>query len=86
MGLSDFKPLAFGLLSGDKPKDALKNAFGIIPGAKSYFDDQEEKDKAAAAAKTAATGEAPGNATNMKKGGKVKGWGKARGARAAKYY
>lgn len=30
--------------------------------------------------------EAPGNAINKKKGGSVKGWGKARGARAAKYY
>lgn len=30
--------------------------------------------------------DAPGNATNMKKGGSVKGWGKARGARAAKIY
>ena len=76
MGLSDFKPLAFGLLAGDNPKDALKNAFGVLPGAKAYFDDEEDKKKAeeaaTAAASTAATGEAPGNAINKKKGGSIK--------------
>ena len=66
--------MMFGLLAGDKPEEALKNAIGILPGAKAYYDDQDKKaaaEKAAAAAKTAATGNAPGNALNMKKGGKV---------------
>lgn len=69
-----FKPLAFGLLAGDKPETALKNAVGILPGAKAYFDKQEADDKAAsakAAAATAATGNAPGNVINKKKGGKI---------------
>lgn len=30
--------------------------------------------------------ESPGNATNKRKGGSVKGWGQARGARKAKTY
>jgi len=71
-----FKPLAFGLLSGDKPQEALKNAVGSSVAGKLYYDDEERREKeaesntAAAAASTADTG--------TKKGGTVKGkgWGK----------
>ncbi len=78
-----FKPLAFGLLAGDKPEDALKNAVGSSVAGKLYLDDQKKRDEEKAkqeAGTQAVAGE------GMKKGGSVKGWGKARGARAAKIY
>jgi hypothetical protein len=80
-----FKPLAFGLLSGDKPQEALKNAIGSSVAGKLYYDDEERRKKEAENNLAAAPGAAPAEA-GMKKGGSVKGWGKARGARAAKYY
>jgi hypothetical protein len=84
-----FKPMAFGLLAGDKPADVLKNAIGetSVVG-KLYMDDEERRKKeeaqqAAANAAQAKSSEAP---QGMKKGGSVKGWGIARGARKAKMY
>ena len=66
-----FKPMAFGLLAGDSPKEALENAIGgtSIAG-KLYMDDKKKREEEEAAqAAAATTGEAPGNAINKKKGG-----------------
>jgi hypothetical protein len=79
-----FKPLAFGLLAGDSPKEALQNAIGgtSIAG-KLYMDEQKKRDEEAAKAEAGTQAKA---GEGMKKGGKVKGWGMARGARKAKTY
>jgi hypothetical protein len=67
-----FKPLAFGLLAGDKPADALKNAIGDTTVAgKLYYDEEEKRKKEdALAARQAAAAKQPG-AEGMKRGGKV---------------
>ena len=79
-----FKPLAFGLLAGDSPKEALQNAIGSSVAGKLYMDEQKKRE-AEDAAKTEAGTEAKAG-EGMKKGGKVRGWGMARGARKAKTY
>lgn len=79
-----FKPLAFGLLAGDSPKEALQNALGSSVAGKLYMDDKKKREAEDAAKAEAGTQPVAGE--GMKKGGKVKGWGIARGARKAKNY
>jgi len=69
-----FKPMAFGLLAGDSPKEALENAVGGTSVAgKLYMDDkkkrEEEEAKAAAASQAAGTQAVAGQ--GMKRGGSV---------------
>lgn len=76
-----FKPLAFGLLAGDSPKEALKNAIGETSVIGKLWSDREkdkadeiakaaEEAKALQAAKAARYAQASGQ--GMKKGGAVK--------------
>ena len=66
-----FKPLAFGLLAGDSPKEALENAIGgtSIAG-KLYMDDKKKREEEEAAKAVAGTQAKAGE--GMKKGGSVK--------------
>ena len=62
-------------------------SMGVVPMllAEKYKKQQAE-DAAEQAAKMASVGNVGAVAKPMKKGGSVKGWGKARGARKAKMY
>jgi len=66
-----FKPLAFGLLAGDKPSEALENAIGgtSIAG-KLYMDDKKKREEEEAAKAVAGTQAVAGQ--GMKRGGSVK--------------
>mgnify|MGYP000157835997 CR=1 FL=1 len=82
--LGDVSPLA-GMLTGKGMLGkAMRQGFGgAIPAAiarDAYSDDLEQQKQAELASQMATGG------ARMKKGGSVKGWGKARSARAAKYY
>jgi len=70
-----FKPLAFGLLAGDKPSEALENAIGgtSIAG-KLYMDDKKkrEEEEAAKAAAQQVAGTQAVAGQGMKRGGSVK--------------
>jgi hypothetical protein len=65
-----FKPMAFGLLSGDSPKEALQNAIGDTSVAgKLYMDDKKKREEEEAA--KAAGAVQPKMVEGMKRGGKV---------------
>ena len=84
MKLSDVSPLA-GMLTGEGAMGKLigKGFGGVLPAAiaRSAQRDAAEEERQRAIAESA-------KGAPMKKGGavKAKGWGKARGARAAKVY
>lgn len=83
MKLSDVSPLAAMVTGQGAMGKAMSQGFGgMIPAAiaKSAREQREEEEREAEEREAA---KRQGVAT-MKKGGSVKGWGKARGARAAK--
>lgn len=75
-----------GLGSAAARAGAARNLEGIRPPSRAALDDMEDAEIARKVDQDMAVEKANKREVDYKKGGSVKGWGKARSARAAKYY